>query len=443
MDKRGVKIVTIGGGSSYTPELMEGFIKRYQELPIREIWLVDTQGGEEKLRIVGALAQRMWDATPYKVEVHLTLDRREALPGADFVTTQLRQETNGAGGMLKALRTVPVMLEIVEDMKELCPDAWLINFANPSGIVTEAVLRYGGWEKCVGLCNEPINLMIREPAMFGKTQEDYVFQFAGLNHFHYHRVYSARDGRNLTPEFINQIFQVEDDGTPANIHKEKFIEEQLRAMDCIPCGYHRYYMYGDMLRHELGQYEKNETRAELVKKTEEELFEIYRNEELHVKPEQLSKRGGTYYSDAACECINSIYNNKGTIMVVSTRNKGALADLPADCAVEVSSRMTAKGPMPLAWGKFGPAERGWLQVMKAMEECIIEAAVKGDYGMALQAFQLNPIVCGGRAAKALLDEMLVANEKYLPRFHDKIEELKKQGVVVQDEVVCKICEKGL
>lgn len=465
MDKRGVKIVTIGGGSSYTPELMEGFIKRYQELPIREIWLVDTQGGEEKLRIVGALAQRMWDATPYKVEVHLTLDRREALPGADFVTTQLRvgllnarikderiplshgqlgQETNGAGGMLKALRTVPVMLEIVEDMKELCPDAWLINFANPSGIVTEAVLRYGGWEKCVGLCNVPINLMIREPAMFGKTQEDYVFQFAGLNHFHYHRVYSARDGRNLTPEFINQIFQVEDDGTPANIHKEKFIEEQLRAMDCIPCGYHRYYyMYSDMLRHELGQYEKNETRAELVKKTEEELFEIYRNEELHVKPEQLSKRGGTYYSDAACECINSIYNNKGTIMVVSTRNKGALADLPADCAVEVSSRMTAKGPMPLAWGKFGPAERGWLQVMKAMEECIIEAAVKGDYGMALQAFQLNPIVCGGRAAKALLDEMLVANEKYLPRFHDKIEELKKQGVVVQDEVVCKICEKGL
>lgn len=142
-------------------------------------------------------------------------------------------------------------------------------------------------------------------------------------------------------------------------HKEKFIEEQLRAMDCIPCGYHRYYyMYGDMLRHELGQYEKNETRAELVKKTEEELFEIYRNEELHVKPEQLSKRGGTYYSDAACECINSIYNNKGTIMVVSTMKKEALADLPADCAVEVSSRMTAKGPMASGLGQIWPGGKG-------------------------------------------------------------------------------------
>lgn len=462
---KGVKIVTIGGGSSYTPELMEGFIKRYEELPVREIWLVDTEGGKEKLEIVGALAQRMWDATPYKVDVHLTLDRREALKDADFVTTQLRvgllnarikderiplshgqlgQETNGAGGMLKALRTIPIILEIVEDMKELCPEAWLINFANPSGMVTEAVLRYGGWKKCVGLCNVPINLMIKEPAMFDKKGEDYIFQFAGLNHFHYHRVYSAEDGTERTKEFINQIFQVEDDGTPANIHKEKFLEDQLRAMDCIPCGYHRYYyMYGDMLKHELGQYEKNETRAELVKQTEAELFEIYQNKELKVKPEQLSKRGGAYYSDAACECINAIYNNKGTVMVVSTENRGAIRDLPEGCAVEISCRMTSKGPMPLAWGSFGPAERGWLQVMKAMEECIIAAAVEGDYGMALQAFQLNPVVNAGRGAQALLDEMLVANKRFLPRFRKKIEELERRGVTIKDETVRMLCEKGL
>ena len=165
MEQRSIKIVTIGGGSSYTPELMEGFIKR--GLPIREIWLVDIEEGKEKLEIVGKMAQRMWDASPYDVKVHLTLDRREALKDADFVTTQFRvglldarikderiplsygilgQETNGAGGIFKAFRTIPVILNIVEDMKELCPDAWLINFTNPSGMLTEAVLRYGHWE---------------------------------------------------------------------------------------------------------------------------------------------------------------------------------------------------------------------------------------------------------------------------------------------------------
>ncbi|MDO5110318.1 MAG: 6-phospho-beta-glucosidase, partial [Erysipelotrichaceae bacterium] len=167
-EKKRVKIVTIGGGSSYTPELMEGFIKRYEELPVKEIWLCDVEAGKEKLEIVGAMAQRMWDATPYDVKVHLTLDRREALPGADFVTTQFRvglldarikderiplyygmlgQETNGAGGMFKAFRTIPVILSIIEDMKELCPDAWLINFTNPSGMVTEAAIKWGGWKK--------------------------------------------------------------------------------------------------------------------------------------------------------------------------------------------------------------------------------------------------------------------------------------------------------
>lgn len=178
-----IKIATIGGGSSYTPELMEGFIKRYEELPIKEIWLVDVEEGREKQEIVGAMAQRMWDASPYDVKVYTTLNREEALKDADFVTTQFRvgqlnarikderipfsygmlgQETNGAGGMFKAFRTIPVILEIVEDMKRLCPNAWLINFANPSGMVTEAVLRYGKWKKVIGLCNVPVTAKMGE-----------------------------------------------------------------------------------------------------------------------------------------------------------------------------------------------------------------------------------------------------------------------------------------
>ena len=175
MKKDGIKIVTIGGGSSYTPELVEGFIKRYNELPVRELWLVDVEAGKHKLEIVGELAKRMVEKAGVPMEIHLTLDRREALKDADFVTTQLRvglldarikderiplshgligQETNGAGGMFKALRTIPVILDIDKDMAELCPNAFLINFTNPAGMVTEALLRYGKNKKVIGLCNE-------------------------------------------------------------------------------------------------------------------------------------------------------------------------------------------------------------------------------------------------------------------------------------------------
>lgn len=176
---KGVKIVTIGGGSSYTPELVEGFIKRYDSLPVRELWLVDIPEGKEKLEIVGGLAKRMIKEAGLPIDVHLTLDRREALKNADFVTTQLRvgllearakderiplkygvigQETNGPGGLFKGLRTIPVILDIVKDMEELCPNAWLINFTNPAGMVTEAVLRHSNWKKIVGLCNVPVGM---------------------------------------------------------------------------------------------------------------------------------------------------------------------------------------------------------------------------------------------------------------------------------------------
>ncbi|MBQ0064587.1 MAG: 6-phospho-beta-glucosidase [Firmicutes bacterium] len=464
MEKKPIKIVTIGGGSSYTPELMEGFIKRYEELPIREIWLCDVEAGKEKLEIVGAMAQRMWDATPYDVQVHLTLDRREALPGADFVTTQFRvglldarikderiplyygmlgQETNGAGGMFKAFRTIPVILSIIEDMKELCPNAWLINFTNPSGMVTEAAIKWGGWKKTVGLCNVPVGALMKEPPQFGLTERECIHQFAGLNHFHYHKV-SDQHGNDLTDKLIDNYYDPNvDDGTPANIFDVKFLPEHLRQIQLIPCGYHRYYyMHDEMLKHSIEEFNTVGTRAQQVKQTEAELFELYKDPNLNYKPEQLTKRGGAHYSDAACECINSIYNDKRTHMVVSTQNNGAIRDLPDDCIVEISSIITGRGPMPLAWGRFHASERGYVQMMKAMEECTIEAAITGNYGLALAAFEMNPMVEHGHVAQTVLDELLVAHEKYLPQFADKIAELKAAGVYPKDEVVKDIMVNG-
>ncbi len=455
MEKRPVKIVTIGGGSSYTPELMEGFIKRYEELPIKEIWLVDVEKGKEKLEIVGAMAQRMWDASPYDVKVHLTLDRREALKDADFVTTQFRvgllnarikderipfsygmlgQETNGAGGIFKAFRTIPVILSIVEDMKELCPNAWLVNFTNPSGMVSEAVIRYGKWDRVIGLCNVPVGSLLSEPGMIGKKEDELIFKFAGLNHFHWHRIWDT-DGKEVTQDVINAFFEEKEDGTPANIWAVPFPRELLENAGAIPCGYHRYYyLQEDMLKHGIEEYNTVGTRGQQVKQTEAELFELYKDPNLNYKPEQLTKRGGTHYSDAACETIASIYANKNTHIVVSTKNNGAVPDLPNDCVVEVSAHVGSAGALAIAYGPMNPAERGWLQVMKNMELCVVEAAVTGNYGLALQAFTLNPQIPGGVNAKRVLDELLIAHKQYLPQFAAKIAELEAAGVTVKDEI---------
>ncbi|WP_029486713.1 6-phospho-beta-glucosidase [Enterococcus gallinarum] len=451
---KGIKIATIGGGSSYTPELMEGFIKRYEELPIREIWLVDIEAGKEKLAIVGAMAQRMWDASPYDVKIHMTLDREEALKDADFVTTQFRvgllnarikderipayygmigQETNGPGGMFKAFRTVPIILEIVEDMKRLCPNAWLINFANPSGMVTEAVVRYGKWDRVIGLCNVPVMATMIEPALIGKEPDELIYKFAGLNHFHWHKVTDSH-GNDVTMDIIDKMYQ-EDNGLPKNIFDVPFYREQLEQMRMIPCGYHRYYYrQEEMLKHALEEYQTVGTRAQQVKQTEAELFELYKDPELDHKPEQLQQRGGAYYSDAACETIASIYANKNTQIVVSTKNEGAVPDLPADCVVEVTAYVGGQGARNVAFGELPTAEKGWLQVMKAMELLTIEAAVTGDYNTALQAFTINPLVPSGETAKRVMDELFIAHKAYLPSFKSTIERLEKEGIEVQDEL---------
>ncbi|KGP77718.1 MULTISPECIES: 6-phospho-beta-glucosidase [Paenibacillus] len=438
--KKGLKVVTIGGGSSYTPELVEGFIKRYHELPIKELWLVDIEAGKEKLEIVGAMAKRMVKAAGIDCEIHLTLDRRLALHDADFVTTQLRvglmearikdetipnkygligQETNGAGGMLKAFRTIPVILSIVEDMKDLCPDAWLINFTNPAGMVTEAVLRYGQWEKVIGLCNVPIMAVKNEAAALDKQEEELFFKFAGINHLHWHKIY-RKDGKELTREAIEKVYgpNAKPEKMVQNIKNMRFLYEQILQLDMLPCPYHRYYYMTDaMIKEELEEAQGEGTRGQVVKRLEESLFELYKNPNLDHKPEELEKRGGAYYSDAACEIINSIYNNKGKQMVVSTRNNGAINDLPNENAIEITSIITAHGAEPIHFGSFPPAQRGLLQVMKSMEELTIEAAVTGDYATALQAFTSNPLVPSGDTAKALLDELLEAHKEFLPQFH--------------------------
>jgi 6-phospho-beta-glucosidase len=440
--KKGVKIVTIGGGSSYTPELVEGFIKRYDELPVTELWLVDIPAGEEKLNIVGNLAQRMVEKAGVPMEVHLTLDRREALKDADFVTTQFRvglldarakderiplnhgvigQETNGPGGLFKGLRTIPVILDICKDMEELCPDAWLVDFTNPAGMVTEAVLRYSNIQKVVGLCNVPVGMRMSIAKMYDVEPERIQVDFAGLNHMVFGlNVYL--DGVSILDDVIEKMANQESEMSMKNIKAIAWEPDFLRALHAIPCGYHRYYYKTkEMLEEELEAANTKGTRAEVVKQVEKELFELYKDPELAIKPPQLEQRGGAYYSDAACSLINSIYNDKRDIQPVNTRNNGAIASIPDDSAVEVNCIITKDGPKPISVGDLPVAVRGLVQQIKSFERVAAEAAVTGDYNTALLAMTINPLVPSDKVAKVILDEMLEAHKEYLPQFFQKVE----------------------
>lgn len=437
MDKK-IKIVTIGGGSNYTPELIEGFIKRYHELPVGEIWLVDIESGKEKLEIVGNLAKRMVKKAGVPIDIHLTLDRREALKDADFVTTQIRvgqldarnkderiplshgvigQETNGAGGMFKAFRTIPVILDIDKDMSQLCPNAWLINFSNPAGMVTEALLKYGINKKVIGLCNVPIGM---EKAVAGMLDVDFnriTMTFVGLNHMVFGKEIYL-DGENVTNKVINSIAEGKMGSIVKNIKDFEWSPHFIKALNMMPCPYHKYYYQtSEMLEDELKEFSKGETRAEIVQKLEKDLFELYKDENLDIKPPQLEKRGGAYYSDAACRLINSIYNDKKDIQPVDVRNNGAIEGIDDNSAVEVSCIITKDGPKPLSIGKLPVAVNGLVQTIKSFEKLVVDAAVEGDYNKALLALTINPLIPSEKMAKVLLDELLEAHKEYLPQFN--------------------------
>ena len=437
MTERGLKIATIGGGSSYTPELIEGFINRYQDLPVKDIYLLDVEAGRQKLETVSALACRMVEKSGIDLKIHATFDREEALKDADFVTTQFRvgllearirdekiplkykkigQETTGAGGFANALRTVPVILDICHDMERLCPDAWLINFANPSGILTEAVLNHTNI-KAIGLCNCPINMINDMADKFHTTNDEIYCDFVGINHL----VWVQRvllHGKDVTGKAVELICDETSKEIMANIPEIHYHPEFLKTLGMIPVSYLKYYyMQPEMLDDCLRAYENEGVRGEVVKKVEDELFELYKDPALNIKPKQLAGRGGARYSDAACSLIDSIYNNKGDIQTVNVLNHGTNLDLPYNAAIERNCVIDGNGAHPIAIGHTPLKIRGLLQVVKAYEQLTIQAATTGDYDAALQALTIHPLVGSAETARFILDDILEQNKEYLPLFH--------------------------
>lgn len=436
--KESLKIATIGGGSSYTPELIEGFIKRIDSLSVKELWLVDIEDGKEKLEIIADLARRMVKRAQADIEIYATLDRREALKDADFVTTQFRvglldarekdelipakygvlgQETNGPGGMFNALRTIPVLLDIVKDCEELCPDAWIISFTNPAGLNAEAVLRYTGWKKFIGLCNSPITIRHHVCELMNLEPSKVRIDFAGLNHMVF-GLKTYYEGQDISSKVIEALCEYNQGKTfDERFESIPYLPEFIRKLNCIPSPYLRYYFSKEkMLSHAPEDAKEQRCRAQVVKKIEADLFKKYADPALDVKPKELEKRGGAYYSDAACNLINSIYNDRKDIQVVNTLNNGGCTSFDDDEVVEISCVITKQGPIPLAMGRLPIQVEGICREIKTFERLTAEAAVKKDKNIALMALTANPQVQDVDKAKVILDEMMEAHQKYLGGF---------------------------
>lgn len=423
-----MKICIIGAGSTYTPELVEGIINKRDTLPVTELVFMDID--ERKLNIVGGLCQRMIEAAglPCKTELVLN-DYAYALKGSDFVLAQIRvgklparvkdekiplkygligQETCGIGGMFKGLRTIPVMLKIVKLMEEHCPNAWLINFSNPSGMIAEALLNHTN-VKMMGLCNVPINTIdgIKRAMNLPNANIEYM----GLNHFAYITKIEA-NGKDYLQEALEAGLNSE---SMKNIPASGFTKEQVAAIGAIPTCYLEYYYFKDSKLNTLKNSEK--TRGERCMEIEEELLEIYQNSELHVKPAQLSQRGGARYSEVAINLVNSIWNDSGDVQVVNVLNKGAIPFLKDTDAVEICAKIGKNGATPLpVTGVITDHMKEYISNVKAYERHAVKAAINGDKLEALRALVVNPLVGDFKTASACFDEMLEAHKEFLPQF---------------------------
>ncbi|WP_039057196.1 6-phospho-beta-glucosidase [Enterobacter sp. Bisph1] len=445
-----LKVVTIGGGSSYTPELLEGFIKRYHELPVAELWLVDVEDGKEKLDIIFDLCQRMIEKAGIPLKLFKSLNRREALQGASFVTTQLRvgqlkarelderiplshgylgQETNGAGGLFKGLRTIPVIFDIIKDVEEICPDAWVINFTNPAGMVTEAVYRHSGFKKFIGVCNIPIGMKMFIHDVLGlRDNDDLAIDLFGLNHMVFIKDVLV-NGESRFAELLDGVASGRLKASSVkNIFDMPFSEGLIRALNLLPCSYLLYYVkQKEMLAIEIGEYYKGGARAQVVQKVEKQLFDLYKDPELKVKPKELEQRGGAYYSDAACEVINAIYNDKQTEHYVNIPHHGHIDNIPADWAVEMTCLLGRNGATPHPRvTHFDEKVLGLIYTIKGFEIAASKAALSGDLNEVLLALSLSPLIHSDSDAEIIARELLLAHEKWLPNFAGAIAHLKAE-----------------
>ncbi|WP_411112859.1 6-phospho-beta-glucosidase [Streptomyces sp. 029-5] len=418
-----MKLAVVGGGSTYTPELIDGFSRLRDTLPIEELVLVDPAA--DRLELVGGLARRIFAKQGHPGRITTTSDVDAGVAGADAVLLQLRvggqaarnqdetwplecgcvgQETTGAGGLAKALRTVPVVLDIAERVRRANPDAWIIDFTNPVGIVTRALLQAG--HKAVGLCNVAIGFQRRFAKLLDVAPSDVYLEHVGLNHLTWERGVrlGGPDGADLLPRLLAE----HGDSLAADLRLPRAVLDRLGV---VPSYYLRYFYAHDEVVREL---RTKPSRAAEVAEMEKQLLEMYGDPTLDEKPELLSKRGGAFYSEAAVDLAASLLRGGGSpVQVVNTYNNGTLPFLADDAVIEVQARVDTSGAAPLPVSELDPLYAGLIANVTAYEDLALEAALHGGRDRVFKALLAHPLIGQYEYAEALTDQLIAHNREHL------------------------------
>ena len=413
-----MKICIIGAGSPYTPELIEKLAEMRESLPVSEVALMDID--KTRLDIMHGFCLRYAARLGFEVEISKTLDRKQAISGTTFVITQIRvggnkarvlderiplsmgligQETTGAGGFAKALRTIPVMLDIAEDVQNLSPGAWIINYTNPTGLVAEAVMKYSK-AKIAGLCAGGLFPQYWVADSLQVSPTDVRYDFAGLNHMNF--AYNITvNGRALTKDEFAQAAE-----RVGSVDKDLIVK-----LGALPSPYLQYYYHQAKKIKELTEAPK--TRGEEVIELEKELFRDFADSQVDSKPESLKKRGGGGYSDIACTVMDALYNNRDTWAVVNVANSGVFKELPDEAVIESPCIVNGAGIRPLAQASPPGAVWGLISAVKNYESLAVRAAVNKDRDTALLALLAHPLAGDFEKAELLLEKLLEANAEHL------------------------------
>ncbi|MFB9456663.1 6-phospho-beta-glucosidase [Streptomyces antimycoticus] len=412
----------MGGGSTYTPELIDGFARLRDALPLEELVLVDPAA--DRLELVGGLARRIFAKQGHPGTISWTDDLDAGVDGADAVLLQLRvggqaarnqdetwplecgcvgQETTGAGGLAKALRTVPVVLDIAERVRRRNPDAWIVDFTNPVGIVTRALLTSG--HRAVGLCNVAIGFQRKFAKLLGVTPGEVTLEHVGLNHLTWERAVriGGTDGEDVLPKLLAE----HGEAIAEDLRMPRTLVDRLGV---VPSYYLRYFYQHDAVVREL---RSKPSRAAEVAAIERELLEMYGDPTLDEKPELLGKRGGAFYSEAAVDLTSSLLGDTGEVRIVNTLNNGTLPFLPDDAVIEVPAAVNAQGAKPLSVRPLEPLFAGLVANVTAYEHLALEAALKGGRERVFQALLSHPLIGQIEYAEKLTDDLIAHNREHL------------------------------
>jgi 6-phospho-beta-glucosidase len=428
-----LKVSVIGGGSTYTPELLSGFLNRQDEFPLDELWLMDID--PTRLQVIGCFVQRIAAKHNARFKIIMSTDQHESIRNASYVITQTRvgkmearrqdeylgqrhglvgQETTGVGGMANALRTIPVILKVAADIEKFAPNALLLNFANPSGLVTEAIFRTKPSIHAVGVCNAPISVKMELVETLNKDlninilPEEAQIKCLGLNHLSWFYGLEA-SGIDYWPQIMSTLIR------EAEAQDEPLFDvDTLKALRMLPNYYLHYYYATDQVLKQQALWPPS--RAEEVIQIEADLIKQYQDPKQEDLPEDMMKRGGAFYSTVAAQLINAHYNNLHQTQVLNVRHHGAVVGWNPDWVLELPCEVSSSGIKPLPADPLPPACEGLIAQVKAYEILTVEAAVKGDRDAAYQALLAHPLGPPANQISQVLEDMLTTNRAYLPLF---------------------------